>query len=329
MPRPLAFLVLPLLLLASCASPPPAAQPGAPAVQTAAPDAGWPRQIDTLTGPAVIERRPERIHALSLGYEEILLALAGPERFAAVSTFAVDPSLSNSVAVASRVPRRVSRDPEAIIATEADLIIASTTTRQDLLDRLRAAGVTVLIPPFRETVDNLPEQIRWLGRVVGEDAAAERMVTTLQERLARVDAVVRTKPETARPRVLFITSAAYFVAGDGALRSVLLQRAGGRNAAAEAGIQGDKQVGLESIVAIAPDVIITADTATGDVARQVREQPALAEVPAVKNGRVFSVLTNRVSVLSHYQVRGIEDIARALYPADFAAVTFADFPERF
>jgi iron complex transport system substrate-binding protein len=329
MARIVVLLALPLLVFASCATPPLVTQPGAPVVQPATPAERWPRQLDTLTGPVTIERRPERIHALSLGYEEILLALAGPERFAAVSTFAVDPSLSNAVAIASRVPRRVSRDPEAIIATEADLIIASTTSRQDLVERLRAAGITVLIPPFRETIDNLPEQVRWLGHAIGEDAAAERLVATIRERLARVEAVVAAKPEGARPRVLFVTGAGYAVAGEGSLRGALLQRAGGRNAAAEAGIQGDKQVGLESIVAINPDIIVTADNATGDLARQLREHPALADVAAVKHGRVIPVANTRVSVLSHVQVRGIEDLARAFYPAEFASVTFAEFPDRF
>ena len=322
--RPFLFIFF-AFLASACAT----TQPAAPSVPTAATDGAWPRQIETLTGPVTLERQPQRLHALSLGFEEILLALAGPERFAAVSTLAVDPSLSNVVPIASRVPRKVSRDPEAIVASDPDAVIASTTTRQDLLDRLRAAGVTVFIAPHRETIDELPQTIRWLARISGDEAAGERMVATVQQRLARVDAVVATKPSAERPRTLLVTSAGYWVAGDGALRDVQLVRAGGRNAAAEAGIQGDKTIGLESIVAIDPAVIITADNPAGDLARQLRELPALADVTAIKTGRVIPITKTRVSILSHYQVLGVEDMARALYPADFAGVSFPDFPDRF
>ncbi|GIW05529.1 MAG: periplasmic-binding protein [Dehalococcoidia bacterium] len=319
------FLFVFALLLSACAAP----QPAAPVVPNTAPAADWPRQIETMDGTVTLERRPERLHALSLGYEEILLALAGPERFAAVSTFALDPALSNSISAASRVPRAIGRDPEAIVASDPDVIIAATTSRKDLLDRLRAAGVTVLVAPFRETIDDLPRTIRWLARISGDDAAAERMIAAIEQRLARIDAVVATKPEAERPRTLLITGAGYAVAGEGALRSSLLRRAGARNAAAEAGIQGDKQIGLESIVAIDPAVILTADTTRVDLAGQLRENPALVDVAAVKQGRVIPIRDTQLSVLSHYQIRGIEEMARALYPNDFANVTFADFPERF
>jgi iron complex transport system substrate-binding protein len=320
------LLLLSLLGVVACSSP--SASP-APSTGTVAQSDNWPRQIDTLDGPVTLDRRPERLLALSVGYEEILLALAGPERLAAVSTFAVDPAFSNSIAVASKVPTKVNRDPEAIVATNADVIIAATTTRKELLDRLRAAGVTVLVSPFRESVDELPRIIRWLARIADEDAAGERMVKLIDDRLARVDAIVKAKPESARPKTLFVTGTGYFVVGDGALRDVTLRRAGGRNVAAEAGVQGDKTVGLESIVALDPTVIVTADNPAGSLAKEIAEKPALADVAAIRAGRVVPVRDTFVTILSHYQVRGIEELARALYPAEFAGVAFAELPERF
>jgi iron complex transport system substrate-binding protein len=187
----------------------------------------------------------------------------------------------------------------------------------------------VLIAPTRESIEELPRTVRWLARIAGEDAAGERMVKAIEDRLARVAAVVDAKPENARPRTLFVTGPGYFVVGVGALRDVSLRRAGGRNAAAEAGIQGDKTVGLESFVAIDPAAIVVADNAAGALTKELRDQPALADVAAVRNRQVAAVRDTYVTILSHYQVRGIEELAKALYPADFATVTFADLPERF
>ncbi|MFN8533317.1 MAG: ABC transporter substrate-binding protein [Dehalococcoidia bacterium] len=322
----LRFVLVLTLLVTACAS----AQPAAPAVPAApsVPVEGWPRQIEAADGPVTLERQPQRLHALSLGFEEILLALAGPERLAAVSTIAVNPSYSNSVAIASKVAHTVGRDPEAIVATEADVIIAASTSRRDLVDRLRAAGVTVIVPPFRESIDELPRTIRWLARISGDEAAGERMVAAVEERLARVDRIVATIPDSTRPRTLLVTGVGYAVAGDGALRHATILRAGGRNAAAEAGIQGDKNIGLETIVAIDPDIIVTTDDEAGSLARQLRESPALADLSAVKRGRVIALPMPRLAALSHFQVLGIEDLARVLHPTAFATPT-ADFPERF
>ncbi|MCL6649591.1 MAG: ABC transporter substrate-binding protein [Chloroflexi bacterium] len=323
------FLAPLLLFVFAACTPAPSVAPAAPAVPTS-PSAGWPRQIESAEGPVSLAQQPNRVHALSLGFEEILLALIGPERFAAVSTFAVDPSLSNVVPLASRVSRTISRDPEAILASDPDVIIASTTTRRDLIDRLRAVGVPVVIAPFRESIDVMPQAIRWLARIVGEEAAGERMVRTVEERLARIDTLVASRPEASRPRALLVTGKGYYVAGKGTLREALLLRAGGRNAAAEAGIEGDKTIGLEAIVAINPPLLLTADTLPdAPLARELREQPALAEVAAIRQGRVVAIRNTYLSVLSHYQVRGVEELAKALYPSELAGVTFPDFPERF
>ena len=52
---------------------------------------------------------------------------------------------------------------------------------------------------------------------------------------------------------------------------------------------------------------------------------ALAEVPAVAGERVLVVAPRYYTTLSHWNVRGIEETARLLYPDRFREVTFADF----
>ncbi len=104
----------------------------------------WPRTVKDMSGAAIqIGEKPQRIVALSLGFEEISLALVAPTRMAAVSTFVSEP-YSNITGAAASIKARVTRDPETILAIHPDLVIAYHLTKPELVKQLRDAGLTVV-----------------------------------------------------------------------------------------------------------------------------------------------------------------------------------------
>ena len=58
---------------------------------------------------------------------------------------------------------------------------------------------------------------------------------------------------------------------------------------------------------------------------ELTSSPALAEVPGVKNGQIFYVLPRYHTTLSHWNVRGVENLAALLYPSAFEGVVFEEF----
>ena len=56
---------------------------------------GWPRAVESTEGVVRLEAPPQRVLALSLGHDEMLLALLSRDRFAGVGPFAADPTYSN------------------------------------------------------------------------------------------------------------------------------------------------------------------------------------------------------------------------------------------
>ena len=64
----------------------------------------WPREVELADEVIVIEERPQRVLAYSLGHDEILIALIHSERFAAVGPFAADPAYSNVADHAAGLP---------------------------------------------------------------------------------------------------------------------------------------------------------------------------------------------------------------------------------
>ena len=76
-----------------------------------------------------------------------------------------------------------------------------------------------------------------------------------------------------------------------------------------------------------PEVLFLAanEVRTNDAYNVFFGNPALAVVDAISNGRVYQIERKYVFNLSHWRVRGVEEIARFLYPDKFAGVEFPDF----
>lgn len=279
---------------------------------------GWPRRVETARGIVTIAQKPQRIHTLSVGFDEITFRLVDIGRIAAVGTSTANPDFSNVADLAALVPKRVSRNAEQVIAAAPDLVVASPSSNADLVKALEGARLTVVLADLISGVEAHEPNIRLLAYLYGEEERGEQLIREIRDRLAKVDAVVGRKASSERPRVLML-SANVWAAGAGSNEDGIIRRAGGINVAAEAGITGNKTISVEAIPAMRPDVIVLTES---DAAKPVLQQavvgnPALVEVPAIRNGRAYPVAQRYLTTLSHWNVRGVEELARLFYPADF------------
>lgn len=280
--------------------------------------AGWPRRVDTSHGVVTIAQKPQRIHTLSVGFDEITFRLVDLSRIVAVGTSTANPDISNVADLAAQVPLRVGRNAEQVIAAKPDLVVAPPTANADLVKALEGAGLIVVLADLLTGVDAHEPNIRLLAYLYGEEARGEQLVGEVRDQLAKVDGVVTRKDPLARPRVLML-SGKVSAAGAGSNEDGIIRRAGGVNVAAEAGITGNKDISVEAIPAMRPDVLVLVES---DPARPVLQQlivanPALQEIAAIKNGRVAALPQRYLTTLSQWNVRGVQELARIFYPTDF------------
>ena len=289
---------------------------------------GWPREVETSEGKITLEGPPHRILTYSLGHDEMVLALAPPERIAALGKFTGNPSYSNVAELAGQFPV-YEKGAENVLAQNPDIFIVSRSTKADIVELVKEAGVPVARPDLEDAAEGNISQILLLGYMLGAEERALELVEEIRQRLEAVAGRVPPPGDASRPSVISITrwSDSISISGGGTTGSAIMEAAGGVNAAARDGIDGFQKISVESILAMNPDFILIPQD--GEGAAKLRDDlmndPVLATVPSVVNGQIHIVHPPNYIVLSHWTVRGVERTAQILFPDRFADVTFTDF----
>ncbi len=330
-----------MLVIAACSSTDPTATPLPTATPAPTPNVlasvqgiidpnndGWPRQVEALNGLVTIQQKPLRIHTISLGHDEVVYALVPAERVIAVGRFTQDAVYSNVATRAQQVVA-IGREPEQIIAQSPDIVIASPFAKPELLEALGNVVVTVI----QTRLDNDPQgriqDILFMGYVLGEEERAKVLAEEVQSRYAGLIAVTHAVPVDSRPSVASLTlfSDKIYTAGSGSTEGAIIEAAGGINVAAEVGLERNPVISLESVIAMAPEVIfIPQPGESGEAFRQqLLENEALAEVPAIKEGRVFLSSPAFFTTLSFWNLRGAEELGKVLWPAELGDKEFPPF----
>ena len=328
----LAAAVLGLGLLASCASQVPAApetRPAGTAPETRPADAAFPRSVQVPGDPAqkiTIPARPQRIAALSPDAAEAAMELAGPDRLIAVPASSAGASLSSHAAQMAKVPTKLppgnDPDPEQIISLAPDLILVTTRHggERDAQAALAEAGIPMIaIGNGWRTLEEVKQNLTLLGSALGAESKAAELTAEIDRR-AR-DVAARLGEPERRPAVAILSNQAGrpFINAADVLASDLVKRAGGDLVADKIGLRATAPVTAEQLIAAAPDAILLIDvTGKGrESFASVLDDPAVAELPAVRDGRV-TLLPARISYgTGGVRVAdGLEEIARWLHPEE-------------
>ena len=109
---------------------------------------------------------------------------------------------------------------------------------------------------------------------------------------------------------------AYWAGGIGSTEGSIIELAGGLNVAAEAGIESNNMVTKEALISMAPEVIVIPQSSKwgGDAFYDdLLSDSTLASIPAILNNRVHLVPTKYFTTLSHWNIRGAEELFKILW----------------
>lgn len=258
---------------------------------------------------------PARIVSMAPSITEVVFALGLGERVVGVSSFCDYPP---EALKKSRIGGVVNPNMEAIVALNPDLVIAlPNATHENLFRSLRQLGVRVLTLR-NDTLEDLFVTIDRIGEVTSTGAAAQQMSERLRAEFSGVSGKVAAKP---RRKVMFIVGVEpLFVAGRGTFIDELITIAGGTN------ISGDSfskypQLGIEEVVARAPDVILYTslnfELTPEQEVKAKKLWSAYPSIPAVRNGSIHGLVADYVTLPGPRLVLGVEEMARAIHPEVF------------
>jgi len=194
---------------------------------------------------------PSRVMSLNLCTDQLAMALAAPGQLVSVSFLARDPSLSSSYRVAEAYPVNHG-SAEEVFLVRPDLVVTGTYSLHNTTALLKRLGFRVEEFGFVQTLDTIPGEIRRMGALLGRTAQAEALASRFETELAGI----RAHQCAARPTALAYDQNGVAL-GRGTLADSVIEAAGFRNLAAEAGIAGMSPMPLETVVEEKPDIIIT------------------------------------------------------------------------
>ena len=227
----------------------------------------------TVTAAA---ERPERIVSMNLCTDQLLMLLVNRARIASVSYLSAEPR-SSVLAAQTRGLHLNHGLAEEVLPLRPDLVVAGTFTTRPTVFLLRKLGYPVVDMPAANGLDDIRANIRRLAAAVGETARGDGMIADFDARLAD------TAPPPGRRPLAALYWANGWTSGQGTLASTIVAAAGFRNLGDALGIAGTGQLPLETLLAAAPEVLITGRVYDGPArANEVFRHPALRRAFAGK-----------------------------------------------
>jgi len=260
---------------------------------------------------------PSRIVSLAPSITEILFALDLGDRVVGVTRYCDYPA---EAATSAKVGGYYDPNYEAVVALGADIVIL-LPEHEEPKECFAGLGVETLAVS-NTTTDGILDSISTIGRRCGAAAKADRIVSGIRARMARVAERTQGLPPS---RVLVSVGRSMgsgglkdvFFAGEGTLYDEAITLAGGVNACRGGGAKYPKLT-AEGVLLLDPDVIVDlfADIATsGRSEDEVRaDWQSIPGARAVAAGRVH-ILTNIYAVRPGPRfISLVEDLARILHP---------------
>lgn len=209
-------------------------------------------------------------------------------------------------------------DGERIITLMPDLVLAGGAILVggvNPLDAVSDAGIEVVYITYSESTAAVAEDIMYLAELLSAREEGQRLVEEMNREIESIRNVTDTIAQ--RKTAYFEISAApfMFTFGNDVFLQEILEIAGVINIFADQ--SGWIPVADEVLLALNPEVILTNVFYIEDPITEIRNRPGWHVISAVENNRIYFIDTDTTSRPNHRIVKGIRQIAEAVYPQYF------------
>ncbi|MFI0489716.1 MAG: ABC transporter substrate-binding protein [Yersinia sp. (in: enterobacteria)] len=179
---------------------------------------------------------------------------------------------------------------ETLLSIQPDLVWQWGHLGNDIVDPIVQAGLSVAIISYPYQDDTQMQQwISLIGKSIGRELRAEEIIRWRQKVLRDVELQAALRLDKHKPRVLYLSR---FLSEIQTISRTShtnqdIRRAGGVSITED--FNGPRTINQEQIIVWDPDIILIGNFETGVIPSDIYTSPALAEVTAVKNKRVYKI----------------------------------------
>lgn len=250
---------------------------------------------------------PRRIVSVTITGDVLLQALVDSSRVLAVSSLADDSGIHEAAGLfPSKV--RIGPDLEKIVAMRPDLVLLGSFHDPAFVEGIRKSGLSVEILQSPNSLAKVRTYLRQVASRLGEPAKGDSLVRWMDSVLEHVKKRAAGCPD--HPRVLYWSEG--YTAGDSSTIGDLLQIAGVRNLAQEAGIHGSQSIAVEDVLRLQPDWILRSSWEAGGAMKPLPS--AMAKLQAVRSGKMAVVSGKLLLSTSHRCALAADSLVRVLHP---------------
>ncbi len=270
---------------------------------------------DGLSREVKLAAPAQRVISIAPSNTEILFAIGADKQVIARDNLSDYPEAAKNVQDIGSAYEAL--NTELIVSLKPDLILAAEINTPEQVKALEDLGLTVYYLKNPTTLEEMYANLNIVAQLTGREKESAALIESLKARVAAVDKKII--PLSSRMNVFYEIDATDpakpYTAGKGTFITLLIERAGGYNIAAD--IEGYPQLSLEQVVVADPAFIILGDAAYGVTPESIAARPGWENLSAVKNNQIFPVDDNLFSRPGPRLVDGLEALAKLLRPELF------------
>jgi len=254
-----------------------------------------------------VAQTPNRIVSLAPSITEDLFALGLGDKVVGDTSYDNYPPAAVNI---TKVGGFSTPNIEKIVSLSPDIVFASNLENNTVLSALSGYGIpTVVINPTSLT--GILNDLSLIGKVTGSTGNSSALVANLTQRMTAYNTSV-----ASHPSVLYLVwYDPIKSAGADTFEGDIIAHAGGTNVAQLANVSGYGTLSKESIVSLNPSVIIANSAMNSSAVQQVKSDPALSTVDAVKNNKIFILDSDVISRPGPRAFDALEQITGIIHQA--------------
>ena len=254
----------------------------------------------TLAKPA------ERIVSMAPANTEIAYAVGAGSKMVAGTSYDDYPAAAKAL---PKIGDFANPNVEKIASFRPDLVLAAGGIQDKLRTQLESLGMKVYVVDPK-TYDGTVQTILNIGKLTGEQAAAQKVAGTMNAAEQQVKAAVAGKPRVST--FLEIYSKPLMTAGSGTFIDDMISIAGGDNIGAQAG-SGFPNFSTEVLVKDDPQVYV-ADSGSMSKPGQINSRPGFGVLTAVKDHHVYVIQDDTIARPGPRLAEGLKALASYIHP---------------